>query len=482
MRSPVWFVFALSSILIASTATTADAQPKAPAAATASPAAAPPAPAAPSTPPAAPTPPSPPPAANPAPAGPKIDLAPEHDPGKDKAPAPKQPAIAIGAGSAPEYELMRGLFLQRFRSAEAASTNTSIGGYGEVHLKGTKTGKEGKRQWEADVARLVLFVAHQFSENIRIYTELEVEHAIACRTCVGAFEIEQAFVDWKVLGDKMGLRGGLILVPMGVINQWHEPPIFHGVVRPRVETVVIPSTWREIGAGFFGQPTQWLRYELYAMTGLDPAGFSARGIGGSKQNGAFAKANTVAVVGRVEVEPLLGTIIGVSGYGSNAGPNGDFYAAGQKSVDLTLPVIGWSADARWRQYGLEWKLLYAEWRMPESGALMAAYDASGVRIGDPTKPIPTVMRGGYFEVAYDVLRPFGISHQLLPFIRLEGYNTQAAVPDGYKANPTFNIRELTFGLSYRPIQQVVVKTDYQLRNKSLGLDQSQVNFGLGFMY
>lgn len=413
--------------------------------------------------------------------GPTIELAPEHDP-KATTPPEQKPTISFGAGTAPEYELMRGLILQRFRSAAASTTNTSVGGYGEVHFKGVKTGKEGKRQWEGDVARLVLFVAHQFTDNIRVYTELEVEHAIACKTCVGAVELEQAFVDWKVAGDKMGLRAGLVLMPMGIINQWHEPPIFHGVVRPKVETVVIPSTWRELGGGFFGQPTGWLRYELYAMSGLDPAGFSARGIGGGRQNGGFAKANSVAVVGRVELEPMLGTIIGVSGYGSDAGPNGDFYSAAGKSVSLSLPVIGWNVDARWRQYGIEWKVLYAEWRLPESGAQMAAYDASGARIGDPTKPIPTLIRGGYVEAAYDVLRPFRLSHQLLPFIRLEGYDTQAKVPDGYKANPAFNIRELTFGLSYRPIQQIVVKADYQLRNKSMGLDQSQVDFGIGFMY
>jgi hypothetical protein len=425
---------------------------------------------------------APPPAPSASTAGPTIELAPEHDPNKGSPQPPTPPTFGIGAGTAPDAELMRGLIQQRFRSAAASTTNTSIGGYGEIHVKGTKSGREGKREWQADVARLVLFVAHQFTDNIRIYTELEVEHAISCKTCVGAIELEQAYADWKVLGDKLGLRAGLVLVPMGVINQWHEPPIFHGVVRPRVETVVIPSTWREIGGGFFGQPTGWLRYELYGMTGLDPAGFGAGGLANGRQNGGFAKAKAFAITGRVEVEPVLGAIVGVSGYGSNVGPNGDFYDAAGKSVNLTLPVIGWSADARYRQHGIEWKVVYAEWHMPQSAAQMAAYDSSGNRIGDPQKPVPTLIRGGYVEAAYDVLKPFGLSHQLLPFIRLEGYDTQAQVPDGYEANPTLNIRELTFGLSYRPIQQVVVKADYQLRNKSLGLDQTQINFGVGFMY
>ena len=417
-----------------------------------------------------------------APPGPAIELAPEHDPGKLAAPDTPPPTLGIGAGKAPEHELVRGLIQQRFRTAQSSTSNTSIGGYGEVHVKGTTSGKEGKRQWQSDVARLVLFVAHQFNDDFRFYTEIEFEHAIACKTCVGAVELEQAYVDWKVLGDKMGLRAGLVILPMGIINQWHEPPIFHGVARPMVDTVVIPSTWREIGGGFFGQPAPWLRYELYAMNGLDPAGFTARGIGGGRQNGGFARAKAVAVVGRVEVEPLLGTVIGVSGYGSDAGPNGDFHDAAGKSVSLSLPVIGWSADARWRQWGLEWKVVYSEWHLPQSAALMAAYDAAGKRIGDQSQAVASLIRGGYVEAAYDVLRPFKLGHQLLPFVRLEGYDTQAKVPEPYRANPIFNIRELTLGLSYRPIQQVVVKADYQMRNKSMGLDQTQINFGVGFMY
>jgi hypothetical protein len=96
--------------------------------------------------------------------------------------------------------------------------------------------------------------------------------------------------------------------------------------------------------------------------------------------------------------------------------------------------------------------------------------------------VAAVIRGGYVEGAIDVLRPLGLSHQLLPFARIEAYSTQAALPEGYEENPSFSVREYTFGLSYRPIQQVVLKADYQLRNRKLGFDQTQLNFGVGFMY
>ena len=409
---------------------------------------------------------------------PVIDLAPEH-----KQPPKKQSTIGLGAGTAPDTELVRGLTEQRFRSASESAIHTSVGGYGEIHVRGTTSGRDGEREWTGDVARMVLFVAHPFNDRIRAYLELEIEHAVACSTCRGGVELEQAYVDWKLFRDKLGLRAGLVLVPMGIINQWHEPPVFHGVVRPHVETAVIPSTWREIGAGFFGEPIEGLRYELYAMTGLAPLGLGAGGLAGARQGGSFAAAKAWAVTGRVEYEPILGFVVGASGYATDAGKNAKFYLRDHSRVDLSVPVFGWSADARFRRAGLEWKLLYAEWHLPQAEALMHTFDAEGHALfPNAIAPVPTRIRGAYVEGAYNVFHPFGLSHQLLPFARIEFYDTQSAVPEGFSPNPTFSIREYTFGASYRPIQQLVFKGDYQLRNRKLGKDETQINLGVGFMY
>ena len=414
-----------------------------------------------------------------APAGPTIDLAPEHA----KPPPPKQDPIALGAGRGPDNDMVHGLTDQRFRAAEGSASNTSIGGYGEIQVRGLASGRDGETKWRADVARLVVFVAHSFTNSIRVYTELEMEHSLSCSTCAGSFELEQAYLDWKIGGDAFGLRAGLVLVPMGIINEVHEPPTFNGVVRPRVETVVIPSTWREIGAGFFGRPVEGLRYELYGMTGLDPQGFSADGLSGGRQGASFAAAKAWSVTGRVEVEPLLGFVIGASGYAGDAGGNAEFYLRDHSRVDLSVPVLGYTLDARFRRAGLEWKMLFAEWHLPQSEALMHTFNATGSALfADPTLPVPTRIRGAYVEGGYDVLRPLRVSHQLVPFARLEYYDTQSAVPDGFDRNPTRSVREYTFGASYRPIRELAIKADYQLRNRKLGLDERQINFGLGFMY
>jgi hypothetical protein len=97
--------------------------------------------------------------------GPALDLAPEHT----KTPPPQdQPALGIGAGSPSDAELVRGLTEQRFRSASASALSTSVGGYGEIHVRGTTRGREGEREWLADIPRLVVFVAHEFNDSFPI--------------------------------------------------------------------------------------------------------------------------------------------------------------------------------------------------------------------------------------------------------------------------------------------------------------------------
>jgi hypothetical protein len=412
-----------------------------------------------------------PPASAPA-SGPVIELAPEDAAAKPRPP----PLVSLGAGRAPEDEMLRGLTEQRFRSALESLAHTSVGGYGEIAVTGLTTAPTAPREWTADVRRVVLFVAHSFTQDIRVYTELELEH-------VTDAEIEQAYVDWKVAGDYLGLRAGQVLMPMGITNEVHEPPVFNGVDRPTVETVIIPSTWRELGAGFFGHPTETLHYELYAVAGLNPLGFSASGLGAATGGGERSKAKAWALAGRVEYEPLLGVVLGASGYASDIGKNGEFYLRSGASVPLSYPVLGYSLDARLRRAGLECKVLFSEWRMPSSNALARTYGPTGqLSIPAAAGPLPTILRGAYVELGYDVLHRSGLSHQIVPFARFEAYDTQAGVPQGFRPNRAYDVREVTVGASYRPIREVVVKADYLLRHPGSGPDETQLGFGLGFMY
>lgn len=391
--------------------------------------------------------------------GPKIILGPGE-------PALEEP-VAGEYGA--ELDPMRGLQQARFQRAR-----TSVGGYGELHLNVIKP--EGDAAFaRLDLHRLVLFIAHNFNDRFRFYTELEVEHGFVASpggvAIPGSFGVEQAFIDWRLLkGDSQALyfRGGAILVPMGIINQWHEPPIFHGVERPAVDTLIIPTTWREGGVGIWGVPIEGLRYEFYVMSGLDASGFTgAAGLRGGRLQVTTATLNGPAFVGRVEWEPTLGMIVGLAPY---------FGLAGPRDLDVNVKVGGVAADWRVRRKGFESRALLAYFHVSNTDALRTA------RAGeiDPISDVGENLFGVYGEIAYNVIYYVDTPMEFLPFVRLDYYDTTFRESD-----PAYNLAAFlvpTVGLSFRPIQQVVMKFDYQAVRASSGPHENRWNVGLGWMF
>lgn len=411
------------------------------------------------------------------PRGPIVEI-----PAVESTPSPttsSSSAIELGTGKVADYVLVRGLQNERLRGG-----GTVLGSYGEFNLKYLGVGPDAPFTGTATVRRLVLFVAHNFSRHFRGYIELESENAVACSTCKGSFEVEQGFVEWEPGLLDLKLRGGLLLVPFGIVNQWHEPTVFHGVERPSVDQLIVPTTWRELGVGGLVSVFEGAHLELYAMTSPDARELGPSGLAPARTVGSLAPANSWLVSARFEYEPLLGVVLGVSGIGADLGGGPRFFDASGAPSDLHLPLYGAGFDARWRRSGLEARMFGAGFFLPKSGALMASHRSDGSPLFPPgSGPVPTRMLGGYVEVAYDVLRWFATTEQqFLPFVRVEAYDTQAAVPNGASRDPLRSVRELTFGLSYRPIQQVVVKLDGQLRNRKRGLDERQINAGLGYVF
>jgi hypothetical protein len=330
---------------------------------------------------------------------------------------------------------------------------------------------------------MVIFVAHRFSESLRFYTEVEVEHAITGANAAGEVDVEQAYVDWLLAGDALGIRAGVIVLPMGIINQWHEPPIFHGVERPNVDRVIIPSTWHEGGIGVFGEPVEGLRYELYVVGGLDPSGFSAeQGLRGGRQAVSQARADGLALSGRVEVEPVLGLVAGLSGYAGPAGPNADLFDAAGQPLDLTVPVIGGAADVRGRYAGFEARAVIAMFGIGDTAELRNAFDGDGKALD---LDVGSHIWGAYGEVAYDVLHALKIEHALLPFVRVERYDTLAALSGRAKtaADEANAITELVLGATYKPLPQVAFKADFGLASPDGPTKSSgRLELGLGLMF
>lgn len=369
----------------------------------------------------------------------------------------------------------------RFLSA----VNTSIGGYGEARWLFTKLGEDDGTSM-ADQYRLVLFIAHNFSDWIRFYSEIEVEHAMAGDGLPGYVAIEQCLLDFDIIQRALTIRAGLFLVPMGITNIWHEPPIFHGVSRPTVERQIIPSTWRELGVGILGEPVDGLRYELYVMSALNPLSFSAgSGIRNGRAHAAEAPGDTLAVSARLEYEPILGTVVGLSGYYSMAGPNINNAKVAGEDKDLKVPVVGISADFRGRWQGLEAKAVAAFFSIGETDELRKLDGADGLEDGQTGPDIGSQLFGAYGEVAYNVLQSVDTEHELLPFVRYEYLDTMFALDgrDETTGDKEKAIHDIFFGVTYRPIRQVVAKVDMNLRMFGGDKDSEKgLNLGLGYMF
>ena len=215
----------------------------------------------------------------------------------------------------------------------------TLSGYMETHLN-----KVRDLPTEVDLHRFVLMVGHSFSDRLKFWSEVEIEHAfveVEGGEETGEVAVEQAYVDLMV-HRRFNLRAGMVLVPVGIINERHEPPTFNGVERTFVDTVIVPTTWRDTGIGAFGDLGRGFSYKAYALPGLDATGFSAEeGIAGGRQQGGKADASDPAVTGRLEYK-RAGVTAGASLWRGGAG-------FGLIRLDIETPTVAVSSvDARYR--------------------------------------------------------------------------------------------------------------------------------------
>ena len=161
-----------------------------------------------------------------------------------------------------------GDFVESLAVADMGGSKTSISGYGELHYNNIRA--DSGDQQEIDFHRFVLFFGHDFTDRIRFFSEFELEHSLAGDGEPGEVELEQAYVEYN-LGNETHAKTGLFLVPVGIINETHEPPTFYGVERNDVESIIIPSTWWEAGAGIRGNLAGGFSWDAAFHSGL-PAG------------------------------------------------------------------------------------------------------------------------------------------------------------------------------------------------------------------
>jgi hypothetical protein len=353
--------------------------------------------------------------------------------------------------------------------------DTQIGGYGELHYnKSTKGNGSFNSSGVLDFHRFVIYVGHHFNSWIWFNSEIELEHTfIKGEEDTGELSIEQAFVNLQ-FHKNAGFRAGIMLVPLGLVNPLHEPPTFHGVERPNVEKYIIPSTWREAGAGLGGSISRRFRYEAYLMAGLDPDGIDGKnGIRGARQKGFESSTQDFSLAARIDYLIKLYLTLGGGFYYSTLEKSAE-YGNTLKGASFTLIEL----HSKFNYSNLQIRFLMTYSTITEAEKLNNFYADT---LGFPQ--IGSAQMGTYIEVAYDL---FGflrtpLEQRLFTFIRYEFYDTHRKTT-GFEANPAYERKETTVGITYLPVTNVCLKLDYQFLNTGDNQKKEQFNLGLGYNF
>jgi hypothetical protein len=377
-------------------------------------------------------------------------------PAQASAPAPAQgpaPATALASADAAP------------RPDEPA---TVLSSYGEINYNRPTKHSENA---QADLRRFVLGFQHRFDPNTKLVTELEVEHAVSSASDPGEVEVEQAYVE-RQLAPAWGLRAGLFLIPMGLLNENHEPTAFYGVERNFVETAIIPTTWREGGLQAVGTFDPGLTLQAGVSTGFDLTKWDASSseglespLGSIHQELAQAKARDLSVFGALNWRGVPGLLVG-----------GGVFTGGatQGQAPASARVTLWDAHVRWTPGRWDLSALYSRGTISNTAALNAPL------VGQPTL-IPKSFDGWYTQAAYRLWSRGDLA--VSPFLRIERFNTARSYADlgpGLTPTPQPTEQVVTLGANMQVTQGIVLKADVQRFRENK--DADRVNLGLGWSF
>ena len=337
---------------------------------------------------------------------------------------------------------------------EGTSNKLTIGGYGEIHSNHPENGN-GK----VDVHRLVTLFGYKFNDKVQFISEIEFEH-------VKEVYVEQAFMSYSIT-DNLNLRAGLMLIPMGIVNEYHEPTTFNGVERPGMDKSIVPSTWREIGFGINGRlDNASIKYQAYIFNG-----FSSNGLGGSnglrsgRQKGAEAMFNESNLSTRIDYYGIGNLKVGFSGYFGNTNVD----------VDSDAPKVGISMvgfDARYTNNRFGARGQYITASISDTEDYNTYYESN----------LGSKLAGYYVEASYNLLET-SKTEKLDLFARYSNYDTHASVAGSLVANHAYDRNVLTTGLTWHVADGAAFKMDYQiLGNESSDDTSSVLNFGVGVWF
>ena len=324
--------------------------------------------------------------------------------------------------------------------------NTQIGGYGELHYNNLDSKKE------IDFHRFVLFFGHQFTDRLRMFSELELEHSVAGDDQNGELELEQAYIEYDIT-QSQHVKGGVFLLPVGILNQTHEPPTFYGVERNPIERNIIPSTWWAGGIEFTGEvfpdTIPGFSYAVSVHEGLDTNAGDNYAVRKGRQKTSEADANDLASTAQIKWTGIPGV---------------ELAATVQYQQDVTQgndPTAGdaWlyeaHADIQRGAFGL--RALYAMWDLDGSGPKAIGADEQ---------------TGFYIEPSYRISPEWGV------FARYNQWDNQA----GSNGNDTEK-KQYNAGVNFWPHPDVVLKADAQQQdNEGTSKNDNGFNLGIGYQF
>jgi hypothetical protein len=337
----------------------------------------------------------------------------------------------------------------------------SFFGYGELHYNrclGTGSCFQNSQD-QFDFHRFVIGMGVDFTDWLVFRSEVDFEHAAT------ELELEYAYLDF-LIDDAINVRVGSILVPVGFLNEHHEPPLFNSVERPLYNKIVIPTSWVAAGVGVHGKTAFGLEYQAYLMESLDADGFSgSSGIRGGRNKAAAAIGTDIAALARLDYKGVAGLSVGASAWVGNTAQQ-KFAGGGLTSV-LT-------GDIRYEIEGIE---------MIATGAWIHVGDAATINSTHSTD-VGSQILGGYGEIAYHLFHHMmpSTKHDLVAFVRHERINTHHKIPTGTAKAAANNKNVTTFGVSYLPIPQVALKADFSLNRNKANTDANEFNLGMAYMF
>jgi len=348
-----------------------------------------------------------------------------------------------------------------------------IGGYAQIDFNLPTRDGSIHRNGKLDVHRLVTFFGYNFNDKTSFVSEVEMEHVVE-------LYVEQAFLNYK-LKDNLSLNAGLMLIPMGIQNLYHEPPTFNGVERTNLDKYIVPTTWREMGIGINGRlDEQSINYQIMMVNGFNgDATFSGKkGLRSGRQKGAESYITYPDFCSRFSYYGYKGLNLGLSTY------LGESESSAYEGLDLSNEAAVASADSTIigiQMIGLDARYQSGPYHIRGQYIVANLSNTNQYNMKKSTD-LGSKMTGYYAEVSYNLLAKCNTKEELIAFSRYENYNTHAEV-DGIILNNEYNRTEITLGIGWKVAKGAMLKADYQIfSNESTENQTSQFNFGTAIWF